>query len=43
MRNNPKHNEPNEYHEVFQKYAKVEKIRRFFSTKRQKFYKIFML
>ena len=40
MRNNPKHGNKLEYGEIFRKYAKIEKTRRFFSVKRQKLYKI---
>jgi len=43
MRNNPKFGNKLEYSEIFSKYAKIEKIRRFFSIKRQKIYKHFML
>ena len=43
MRNNPKHGSKSEYTELFQKYIKAEKIRRFFMTKRPKIYKSFML
>ena len=43
MRNNPKLGNKLEYSEMFQKYAKIEKIRRFFSVKRQKIYKHFMI
>mmetsp|Transcript_38388 Transcript_38388/g.36756 ORF Transcript_38388/g.36756 Transcript_38388/m.36756 type:complete len:160 (+) Transcript_38388:258-737(+) len=43
MRNNPKYGTKLEYSEMFQKYARIEKIRRFFSIKRQKIYKHFML
>lgn len=42
MRNNPKHGNKLEYSDIFLKYAKIEKIRRFFSIKRQKVYKHFM-
>ena len=34
MRNNPKYGNKNEYQELFQKLARTEKIRRFFSTKK---------
>ena len=34
MRNNPKFGNKLEYSEIFAKYAKIEKIRRFFSVKR---------
>jgi hypothetical protein len=43
MRNNPKSGVKLEYADIFRKYAKIEKIRRFFSVKRQKLYKHFML
>lgn len=43
MRNNPKYGTQLEYTDIFRKYAKIEKIRRFFSIKRQKIYKHFML
>ena len=43
MRNNPKYGHKLEYADIFSKYAKIEKIRRFFSVKRQKLYKHFML
>ena len=43
MRNNPKFGNKLEYTETFRKYAKIEKTRRFFSVKRQKIYKHFML
>ena len=43
MRNNPKFGTKLEYSDIFRKYAKIEKIRRFFSVKRQKVYKHFML
>jgi len=43
MRNNPKYGSKLEYSDIFRKYAKIEKIRRFFSVKRQKVYKHFML
>ena len=43
MRNNPKYGTKLEYSEIFAKYTKVEKIRRFFSQKRQKLYKHFMM
>jgi len=43
MRNNPKHGKKCEYTELFQKYTKVEKIRRFFNSKRSKIYKNFMM
>jgi hypothetical protein len=43
MRNNPKYGSKLEYSEIFRKYAKIEKTRRFFSVKRQKIYKHFML
>ena len=34
MRNNPKYGNKLEYSEIFEKYAKIEKMRRFFSVKR---------
>ncbi|CDW81612.1 UNKNOWN [Stylonychia lemnae] len=43
MRNNPKYGHKLEYTDIFKQYAKIEKIRRFFSIKRQKVYKHFML
>lgn len=43
MRNNPKFGNKTEYGELFKKYSKSEKIRRFFVNKRQKLYKLFML
>ena len=43
MRNNPKYGKKSEYDELFRKYSKAEKIRRFFITKRPKIYKLFML
>mmetsp|Transcript_48855 Transcript_48855/g.35955 ORF Transcript_48855/g.35955 Transcript_48855/m.35955 type:complete len:85 (+) Transcript_48855:309-563(+) len=43
MRNNPKYGTKLEYSELFEKYARIEKIRRFFSMKRQKIYKHFMM
>ena len=43
MRNNPKYGHKLEYSDIFRKYAKIEKTRRFFSVKRQKIYKHFML
>lgn len=43
MRNNSKFGNKLEYSEIFEKYAKIEKLRRFFSVKRQKIYKHFML
>ena len=42
MRNNQKHGVKLEYQEIFDKYAKIEKLRRFFSVKRQKIYKLYM-
>lgn len=36
MRNNPKHGTTLEYTENFIKYSRIEKIRRFFNTKKQK-------
>jgi hypothetical protein len=43
MRNNPKYGAKLEYSDLFARYAKVEMIRRFFSQKRGKLYKHFML
>jgi hypothetical protein len=43
MRNNPKHGNKTEYQQLFAKYTKVEKIRRFLQAKRPKIYKNFML
>ena len=43
MRSNPKHGAKTEYQQLFTKYTKVEKIRRFFLSKRPKVYKHFML
>jgi len=43
MRNNPKHGHKLEFSELFEKYAKKEKIRRFFSLKRSKIFKHFMI
>ena len=43
MRNNPKHGNKLEYTELFESLAKVEKIRRFFSGKRQRIFKHFTL
>jgi len=43
MRNNPKFGKQSEYQELFKKYSKAEKIRRFFLNKRPKIYKLFML
>lgn len=43
MRNNQKHGGKSEYNDIFAKYARIEKIRRFFSIKRQKVYKHFMI
>lgn len=43
MRNNPKHGTKLEYAETFQTYAKVEKVRRFFNTNKQKIYKHFCI
>ena len=44
MRNNPKYgNNKSEYQDLFKRYAKAEKIRRFFVVKRAKIYKHFML
>ena len=43
MRNNPKTGKKSEYQELFKKYSKAEKIRRFFMAKRPKLYKLFMM
>ena len=43
MRNNPKHGAKLEYAELFEQFARVEKIRRFFQAKRQKIFKHFTL
>lgn len=43
MRNNPKFGNKSEYQELFKKYSKAEKIRRFFQAKRSKIYKLFMI
>lgn len=43
MRSNPKHGNKTEYQQLFAKYTKVEKIRRFLVAKRPKIYKNFML
>lgn len=43
MRNNPKHGAKLEYTDTFVKYARVEKIRRFFIHKKQKIYKHFCI
>lgn len=43
MRNNAKHGTKLEYSDTFIKYARVEKIRRFFSHKKQKIYKHFCI
>ena len=43
MRNNPLHGTKLEYTDTFQKYARVEKIRRFFNMKKQKLYKHFCI
>ena len=43
MRNNPKHGTKLEYTDHFIKYARIEKIRRFFNTKKQKIYKHFCI
>ena len=43
MRNNPKHGAKLEYHDAFVKHARIEKIRRFFSSKKQKIYKHFCI
>ncbi len=43
MRTNPSHGHKNEYQDIFRKYARIEKLRRFFQMKRQRIYKHFML
>ena len=43
MRNNPKHRAKLEYADLFEQYAKVEKVRRFFQAKRQKIFKHFTM
>jgi hypothetical protein len=43
MRNNPKHGAKCEYKDLFEKFTRMEKIRRFFVIKRAKIYKNFML
>ena len=43
MRNNPSHGAELEYKELFETYAKQEKLRRFFTLKRQKIFKHFTL
>ena len=43
MRNNPKHGAKLEYADLFEQFARVEKIRRFFQAKRQKIFKHFTL
>tara|TARA_B110000305_G_C18868846_1_gene372187 strand:- start:14 stop:418 length:405 start_codon:yes stop_codon:yes gene_type:complete len=43
MRNNPKHGTKLEYTEAFVKYARIEKLRRFFTMKKQKIYKHFCI
>jgi hypothetical protein len=43
MRNNPKFGAKLEYADLFEQYARVEKIRRFFQAKRQKIFKHFTL
>lgn len=43
MRNNPAHGTKLEYTEVFKKYSRLEKIRRFFNMKKQKIYKHFCI
>ena len=43
MRNNPVHGTKLEYSQTFLKYARVEKIRRFFNMKKQKLYKHFCI
>ena len=43
MRNNPMHGHKLEYEKLFLDQARIEKIRRFFTTKRQKIFKHFTL
>ena len=43
MRNNPQHGAKLEYAELFEQQARIEKIRRFFQSKRQKIFKHFTL
>ena len=43
MRNNEKHGSQLEYSPLFEKYARVEKIKRFFNSKKQKVFKHFTL
>ena len=43
MRNNPQHGNKSEYTEQFIKFARMEKIRRFFNSKKQKIYKHFCI
>ena len=43
MRNNPKHGTKSEYTKTFDKWSRIEKIRRFFSSKRPKLYKHFCI
>jgi len=43
MRNNERHGNKLEYTDTFVKYARFEKIRRFFSHKKQKIYKHFCI
>ena len=42
MRKNPKHNGENDYNDLFNRYAKVEEMRRFWTQHRQIFLKEFM-
>jgi hypothetical protein len=43
MRNNPKHGTKSEYTNSFGQWSRIEKIRRFFSSKRPKLYKHFCI
>ena len=43
MRNNPKHGAKLEYGETFVTYAKIEKVRRYFDSNKQKVYKHFCI
>ena len=43
MRNNPNTGAKLEYAETFKKYARIEKIRRFFSQRKQRIYKHFCI
>ena len=43
MRNNPQHGHHLEYQDPFVKYARIEKIRRFFTQIKQRLYKHFCI